>query len=33
VDAYRFAVTGAAATGALCQLTGMPLLAGVRVSA
>ena len=30
VDAYRFAVTGAAATGALCQLTGMPLLAGVR---
>ncbi len=33
VDAYRFAITGAAATGALCQLTGMPQLAGVRCTA
>ncbi|HSZ58898.1 MAG TPA: ABC transporter ATP-binding protein [Tepidisphaeraceae bacterium] len=28
VDAYRFAITGSLATGALCHLTGLPLLAG-----
>jgi ABC-type polysaccharide/polyol phosphate transport system ATPase subunit len=33
VDAYRFAITGAAATGALCQLTGVPILAGVHITA
>ncbi|HXE53683.1 MAG TPA: ABC transporter ATP-binding protein [Tepidisphaeraceae bacterium] len=33
VDAYRFAITGAAATGALCNLTGAPLLAGASCTA
>jgi len=31
VDAYRFAITGAAPTGALCQLTDKPILAGTAV--
>jgi ABC-type polysaccharide/polyol phosphate transport system ATPase subunit len=33
VDAYRFAITGSLSTGALCQLTGMPLLAGASCTA
>lgn len=33
VDAYRFAITGAAPTGALCNLTGPPLLAGAGCTA
>jgi ABC-type polysaccharide/polyol phosphate transport system ATPase subunit len=33
VDAYRFAVTGAVATGALCHLTSAPILAGATVRA
>ena len=33
VDAYRFAITGALATGELCHLTGLPQLAGSALRA